>query len=365
MKAQEAGEPFDAQDVLDPPPHVALATLYDTVAATGERPGRLPNRELRTQLVRLLLALDHQQYRSVVGDRLGALAPIDAASGLIADIMRATDRRSVSEWPRWLDPLDSGAIAADQTLQALVDTLALKLWQVLTGAEAPDVEQAQQAIAALARCGGGVSSQERLPDAVAERLDAPFASDDAVAQQATGLEQARALSNALLLDRGVLADIVLSAVAQTLQTAKPPAQPGQPATGTVEATILTRVHEEAQNASPEQLQSVLDASAASPWLSDVTRGNVQLVVASALRMHDAQTPAPLSIDELHALVPHLATEPTVDETLALALANFTATPDDAWRLVEPLADGELPPQTRSALSTFAHGLGSTRAVRLG
>ncbi len=94
------------------------------------------------------------------------------------------------------------------------------------------------------------------------------------------------------------------------------------------------------------------------------RSNVQLVVAGALREHDQATPSPLTIEELHTLVPFVETEPTVDETLALALDHFTETPEDAWRLVEPLADRELPPLIRAALSEFAHGLGSAERFAL-
>jgi hypothetical protein len=364
VKAREANEAFDEADILDPPPHATLPSVYDSVAALAGASQPIPARELEIELVRLLLALDRSEYRGAVGDRLSEIAPVDSGSGLIADVMGAVLRRALPEWPRWLDPLDSHAIAADSALHTLVDALAVKVWQILTGAEPPAPEDAQRAVEALARCAGGASSGEQLQDAVGELLDVPFASDDAVAQQADALEHARALSHTRLLAGGLLADIILGGVTQTLQAAKPPAQPAQPPSATVEAAVLARVHEEAQNASPDALQRVLAASSETAWLSDAGRSNLQLVVANALHVHDQATPAPLTIEELHTLVPLIDTETTVDETLALALEHFTETPEDAWRLVEPLADRELPPLIRAALSEFAQRLGSAERFAL-
>ncbi|HEV2057865.1 MAG TPA: P-loop NTPase fold protein, partial [Solirubrobacteraceae bacterium] len=355
--------------ILETPPHEALAAVYDTVVANerdlDDQNGVQNARALSVELLRLMLALNHVEHRHVVVDRLDHLAPIDDPD-LIGKVLTATARRRVEGWARWLDPLDSAALGYDASLAEQVDSLAATLWKKLVDDEPPADDDAEVAINALARCASEVAADAKLQSAVRETLEAPFMTQALVDSQDPALRHARRFADAQLLDRAALADIVLSAAAEMLaeatvvtatyqRTATTILAAEQPA---VVAALLARVRQEAPHGTDAVVQRVMESAANATWLSDAERANVQLTAAAALRARDSDFSSPVSLDELRPLAAELGDEDTVDETFALWLGQFAETPADAWGLVEPLVDAELPPETRAALSSFSQQLDS-------
>jgi hypothetical protein len=357
VKAREDEEEFEETSIRGVPPHEALATAYDTVAArraeeTGA--GAEKAEALQKELIRLMLTLDHKEYRTAVAAPLGQLAPIEDRD-LSAKVLQATQRRVVGpEWPLWLDPLDARAIGEDERLQERVDSLAVHIWKKVTGDEPPSEDDAAVALQALGRCAEHSSIQTDIEAAVREALDSGFTSDAGVASQDIYLQHARRFAEAGVLKRRALADIELNGVAQTLESPVPAAP--NIARGTVPAALMARMRDAAADASAEELRLVLQNAPDTAWLSAAERANVQLTMAAALREHDPATPSPLDIPELRELATSVESEASVDDTLSLWLSRFADRPDTAWQVVEPLVDDELPPKTAGALGRFARSL---------
>jgi hypothetical protein len=370
VEAQEADE--SAAGVLEPAPHEALATAYDLLIAQAQGTGdEHAASVLGVELVRVMLALDHMELRAAASHRLADHAPIEDAD-LIGKVLAATARRTVGKWPLWLDPLSAATIGTDDSLSEQAGSLAATLWTKLTGDEAPSDSDAELAISALARCATDASSHTELQAAVHEALDAPLMTSAVIASQEATLQHACQMASAGLLDRSALADMVLGGVAQTLEEATLAVQ-SYSATPTsirvaeqpvVVAAVLARVREEAPYATAPTIQRVLKAApVAATWLSAAELGNVQVASAAALRTRDPDASCPVTLDALHDLAATAGAEETVDDTLALWLEHFSETPEDAWHLVEPLVDNELPPKTSAALSSFAQQVdGSGRFV---
>jgi hypothetical protein len=365
--AQQKGESFEESRLLAPPPDEALARAYDAVAEHSEQLSDR-QRDVAVSLIRLMLDLDHVEYRNAVAARLGQLAPV-ADGRLLQYILTAVQRRVLNDWPTWLDALDEGAVRGDNKLKSAIDSVAANLWGKLVADPPPSDEDAANAIKAFARCAAGFAVGAKLANAVQESVAVPYNSDELIAKQEQALAQAAKLINAGLLTQEMVADADLTATAQTLRSdplpapASPPGvvpgtpAPAAPTADNVPATILSRVRTAAGSSSVETLEDLIQAAGDGRWLSEAARTDVVLIAASSARSKGSGTEEPFSIEHLHTLVPHLATErEIVDEAFSLALANFIDGPEDAWRLLEPLVDEALPSKTRDALGTFAQHL---------
>lgn len=344
VKAKKTeGEEAEEGDILDPSPADALAAAFDGVVAAKRS-------ELGNELVKLMLAMNHENHRNTVSRRLSQLAPIEA-DNVIMEVLSATHRRALSDWPNWLDPIDAEAVGNDQGLQEYIDSLACAWWNKVTADPPASASEAEEAVVALARCGGQASISNDVRARVRKALDEPFTTAEVIGQQRTALRHADRLVAAELLGERALADIRLNAAVQSLGAAI--ARTALAGITEISNAVMTLVEDAAAAASDEALRQVLEAAADTTWLSDADRARVLLTAAAALRSHDAEAPTPVATDQLRELGTSSADQTSTDTALALWLTNFAVDPSEVWQVLEPLVEDELPPETRQALGHVA------------
>lgn len=346
-QAQDGGE-ADEGALLDRSPHESLAGAFDTLAEAGS--------PLRVEMATLMLDLhrDRPEYRHAMADRLHRLAPITDQS-LVGAVLGAAHRRQLSDWPRWLDPLDPQATARTENVQEWVDSLSANLWGKAAADDPPAPADLDIALAALGRCAQNVTLQIDLHREVAEALEAPFTTDVLVEAQADALARAEKFVGAGLLDCRALADMDLSACALTLEASMADVPAGS--REEADAALVTRVRKSALLASSEKVKRILEAvPEVSSWLSDADQASMSMNAATALSAQGVERESPLELDELRALADESGVDESADEAISLWLATFAGTPEDAWRVVEPLVGRPLSARTYAALSDFAQEL---------
>jgi hypothetical protein len=354
--AQKEGQPFEEAALLDPTPDEALAGVYDSV---HDQPEDRPERRTAAAIaiLSLMLHIDQLECRNAVIKRLPALAPI-SDKDLVGEVLAAVRRRSIPDWPVWLDQIEADMIGGDQSLQAAADGVAAKLWRDLSGNRFTDFDtvpaeaDVDAAIAALSRVYEEVEVDDQIVAALEESLGVAYNSDEMAGFQDRVRPQIDKLISAGIVKHRTVADVELRATAATLRS-DPPTVPAT----TIPDAIVLRVREAAPAAAPQMAQEVVVAAGEGKWLSDAGRADVQLLAAASALANDESVACPVTTEQLHALLPQRANEPdTVDEAISLKLAHFTDTAEEAWQLVEPLADDELPSRTRTALHVFARNL---------
>ena len=337
----------DAEGLLDPPPHVALGAGLDVAVAAGS--------PLSAEVAALMLEQQQATLQDAVLERLAKLAPI-TDERLIAYVLSAADDREPDEWPRWLDPIDRHAIAAEPSLQKWLDGLKATLWS-RAGYE-PDPlsnDTFDDALTVLARCDGPSSSEAKLLGQVDESLAESVTTEATADAQRTALTRAARFVDAGLLSATAVADLDLAAVTKTLEV------PAVSIVGTdrqqVSQAVLARVRAAAPDASEERLERAL-AAAPESWLNTEESASVTMNAAAARRRHRSETESPLGPGELRDLAEGAGAEEPVEDAIAVWLGAFAERSQDVWHVVEPLVEKPLPGGVHAALSRFSQQLDS-------
>lgn len=350
--ALEAGETENAA-VLETPPHRALGSALDVLVAN--------NTQLGADLARIMLGLNHADLEDAAADRLAWLQPV-RHQRLIEAVLDATHGRTLDEWTAWLGPLDAEAVGDDQHLQGLADSLACAWWDAVTDDSPPADEVAELSLRALERVGKHATIHDDLQKRVARTLDEPFSTEDDIQSQDAARLRARALVDAGLLNGSALADVTLSAAAQTLGTVIARHVAGRIAQ--VTKTLLSRVETTAPDGSDAELRRVLEAASDAAWLAPWDEAALRLIVGAELARRQPGLTSPVASDQLHELTEDHADEPSTDLAVAWWLESFAEAPEAVWHAIRPLTSDELPERTRGALGRYAQRLNDARRLAL-
>jgi len=342
-KQRAEDEDFEAQDLLDPTPVDALASVFDALTASDS--------PLVGPVALLALGLDSQAARDSMETRLKALAPITEISLALA-VLAAAGRRHVSRWPYWLGPLGEGVIAENEGLMQRADRLASTLWRSadLTGDSAPSWEQIERTLTSLGRAAAGTSVETDLVSTITDAMGS-FTTDSAVDIQRELLERAKEFENAGLIRAESLADIDLAKTIETLQASPSAGEPSE----RVGDEVVRRANDAALRASTDKLVELMDVAGAADWLRPGQRGSILMTGSVARRQQLPNAESLLSTSELRELAEVASNDVDAANAVSLWLANF-ATGEEAWFVLQTSAASELSGAVAAGLKVLVGNL---------
>jgi len=295
---------------------------------------------------RLLFALDESDASDVVWTHLSELAPIDDRR-LAADVARAAWQGETQFWATWLAGLDTN-VYADAAVQGWLKQLSARLWaRVVAGEITSDSHVLEEAVDALGRYARRSDWTDAEVENAMEPLVAVAASDSEAARaQDEMLTLANRFASAGIASLAVLAPQVVSRFVTTLETPLPSIGPDDP----VVRTLLRWVPPFASLVTLDARVDLARAAAAASWLPTPDRETLVLEVAAVQVARDGLTEAPITGEQLAALVE--AHGPAADGALAVWLEAFGKRPREVVAALQPRADQEPGSKLADALITY-------------
>ena len=256
--AEEQAEPFDPGPMLS-----ALASA----AESRETP-------VQHQVLALLLAADSAKARAAALGLLGNTESVqDSALGL--DVLKATRRRPLAEWVRWLAGVDADGVNAEHA--DVITSLVAHAWntQQPLSATRSALEALTPHIAALP------TAPSLTVDVVEQFEDFVSSTEEAVSRRATW-DRARVFAAAGVVDF----DAVMSTVAHSLQDTLA----AQIAPVSDEDALYLYVAENGGQAvaqrqadlTDHEVKGLIAEAAASPWLDELGQVSIALDFAQAV-----------------------------------------------------------------------------------
>lgn len=303
-----------------------------------------------------LLAVDDQEARNALIAKRGSLAPVETPSLAAAMLSAVERRRKATDWTRWLDAIDAGALDRLDEGVELVEALTQKLWREASDEESVEGAALQAVLDSLSRIAaevepGGDEAAELVRSAVAE---APMGEPSAEIQ-GRRLELAVLFAEAGLIGREQFASAALTAISEGLVQQFEPQAMDQPLSRHVERWGA-RLAPYADDGSRERLRETAEAS---PWLPQPFRET--LIIAGSLR-DDGEQQSPFSDEQIAAVVSEHGA--WFDEGLALWIGHFRPSAATVGQAIAPLADDDLPGPVRSALTERFEEAGSEARTEL-
>jgi hypothetical protein len=220
-----------------------------------------------------LLAADSQEARSLLEPHLEALSPASCEE-LRSALLVATRRRAVSDWPRWLGPIEPGAVEGvrRETVAALLKTA----WNRATDEEPEKPEHLKAALDSVRPiCDAVELEPDTLDGTVAESVRGAL-----LGTSSRTLTELRGVA-VEFTEYGLLSEqgAAIAFLADLQSVLGEPAVSDPDAAG---ASALELVEAYGPEAPPETLRAVLEAANGSQWLTQPAGPNLSLSVAAAI-----------------------------------------------------------------------------------
>lgn len=341
----------DVEGELETPPSAVLHELL----------GALPTeaRDLRLSVVRLMLELDHMDYRSAVARELPNLAPIDDVPTTAA-LLRAAHRRRVDDLPRWLDSLDPATVASDQAAQEWLDSLVAEFWDKAHVDDPPPTAEAMSAaLASIARLTSATTIHNDATGKVVSALTSPLTTTAAIEQRSEDRALAQRLVDAGAVSAEKFADADLAVATETLSSTTIPATAAAEA-DTAAIEIATTAMPAASDGALDSFRDGLgDAARLMSWQRDALAIGAAAAAARYRPVEDLRPTA----DQVRTLGEQVSVgEELAVHMLARWLRHLADDPLAVWPAFQPFAGSPLPKALVDELARFANDL--TPAERL-
>ncbi|MCQ1954075.1 P-loop NTPase fold protein [Arthrobacter sp. zg-Y238] len=268
-------------------PEILLSAL---VEAAGNR-----ETPIQHETLRLLLEVDTQAGRAAALRLISQTEPVRAPE--VAGLMlEAVHRRTLSEWPTWLEGVSPNAI--DPAHGKLLRRLLTKLWND------PSITVAEGTFTALRKLVDVLPKDTRptLTDDVLEKLAPAVVDEDDASARRTLLSHTAGFINADFVDAPRVADAVVSTLQDTLAQTHVLADRDDALFQYVVVDGCAALDISANSVSEQQLKSILTEAAESPWLGEVEHVEVTLLLAKSSRKAIADLTAIPTAQEVASIV---------------------------------------------------------------
>ena len=277
----------------------------------------------------LLLRLDSKEARDQAVRLLPQVEPI-TDQRLAGAVLAATARRSLSDWQRWLPRLDRKVVADVHEGGELVGKLIARVFVLRFKSEDPaSDEDAAKAIDLVRDAAPRELAIPSVPieEAFREAAPGPADNDEQVLAHRTVHQLTQALAQRDLLAVDTASRLVLNDIIGTC---------GQPiaATDGLHAYVLEGVNLMLESADAAEVEAMVSAASASPWMAPERRNTIVLFGRSLQHEADKDVEMPLTSDELAsvATVGALATR-----ALTAWLRSFKPTSEDVHEVFVALS----------------------------
>lgn len=263
----QASAPTSSDD--EPYNPETLVTAFVDAAGNRETP-------IQHETLRLLLEVDAKVSRDAALQLVSQTEPVRSPE--VAGLMlQAVHRRTLPEWPTWLNGVSSHAI--EPVHGSMLRRLLTKLWNdPSTSVTEGTFTALQKLVDALPK-----GMQPNLTDDVLEKLAPAVVDEDDASARRTLLRHTAGFISAGFVDAPRVADAVVSTLQDTLALTHVMTDRDGALFQYVIVDGCAALDMSANSVSEQQLKSILNEAAESPWLGEVERVEVTLLLAKSSR----------------------------------------------------------------------------------